>query len=540
MPTIVYDKRELKKLIGKDLSDEKLKQIIESIKPSVESITKDEIEIEHTPDRPDLFSVEGLARAIRLFLGLKPKKMKIKKARLTVKSEKVSIRPYIACAIVRNINLTNSFILSLMKTQEVLNETFGRKRKKVAIGIHDFDKIKPPIVYRPASREEKFQPLGESKEMSLIETLFNTEKGQKYKDIIINARKFPVFSDSLGIFSFPPILNSERTKVTEKTRNIFIDITGTDRRAVTQTLNLLIYDFVEHGATIEAVKIKSSKELRITPEINWRSIQISIEEANKLLGLNITEEKAKKLLKKMGYKVIDREVLIPPYRVDILHPVDIYEDLAIAYGYENIKPELPNIFTKGEFHSIEALSDKIRNLMVGFGFTELMRPVLTNETKQFRKMNIEEHETIKVVNPVSSEYTQLRVWLIPSLLEVLSKNTHVSYPQKVFEIGDVVIPDKKEETKSKTVRHLSAAIASTDASYALIKGIVEKLLKYLGYNDVKMAPLEHKSFIKGRCSKVLIKGKQVGFLGEIHPLVLENWKIEMPVAAFEIELPPAK
>ena len=537
VPIIEYNKNELIKLIGKKMSDEELVNVINSIKPSVEEVKDDVIEIEHTADRPDLFSIEGLAMSIKKFLGIEEKEIEVVDSGIEIEAEEVPVRPFIATAIVKDVELTDEFVASLMQIQEVLHNSVGRKRKKVAIGIHDFDKIKPPIKYRRADREEKFVPLGETEEKTLAQTLFETEKGREYGEIILQAKKWPVFSDSLGIFSFPPILNSERTRVTEKTKNIFIDITGTDRKTVSKVLNLLVYSFAERGGKIESVKGKYKDKTIVYPELEWEKIEISKEEAEKLLGIELNKEKLKKYLERMGYKVEFSDktyVYVPPYRMDILHRVDVYEDIAIAHGYNNFEPELPSLSTKGEFLEVEKISKKMRNILVGLGFTEIIRPIMTNGKKQFKKMGALEEKVISVINPVSEEYTELRRWIIPSLIEVISKNTHVSYPQKIFEIGEIVEPDENSEVKSITKRHVAALEASKDSSYAKMKGVVESFMKYLGVNfEVKES--NHKSFIEGRQAEIIVDGKKIGIFGEIHPEVLENWKIEMPVSAFEIE-----
>lgn len=538
MPTLKFDKKELLALVGKKISDEDLLKIIQSLKPNVEKITEDEIEVELTSDRIDYFAVEGLARAIRSYLGLKNPKLKISKPKITVIKEDVPVRPYIGCAIVKNLKMSEELIKSLMNLQEIIHESYGRKRKKVAIGLHDLDKIKGEIKYVGVKREEKFVPLGENEEMSLLEVLAKTDKGKKYGDLIYNANKWPAFIDDLGIFSFPPILNSERTKITLNTKNIFIDVTGTDKNAVKKVLNLLTFVFIERGAEVEAVKIKG-ETIEITPDFVEKALEISLDRIEKILGVKFKDEEVIKLLQKMDYeaKISKGKIIaiVKPYRFDIISEFDVIEDIAIAYGYENFDPYLPNVFTRGEIHPIEKISNKIREILIGYGFQEIIRPILTNPNLQFEKMNISPEETIKIVNPVSELYTELRKWLLPDLMDFLSKNTKEDYPQKVFEIGDVVIKDEKCETKSKNIRKVCGVIAENGSFFAEIKTIVLSISKILGKN-IEFEEIEHPSFISGRVAKIVENGKEIGILGEIHPIVLENFKVYMPVAAFEISL----
>jgi phenylalanyl-tRNA synthetase beta chain len=537
MPTITFNKKELVKLIGKNLKDRELEEIVNSLKANVEEITEDEIKVELTADRSDMFVVEGFARVVRDFIGLNSSEIRISNSKIIVRQEEVPVRPYIACAVVRNVKLNEENIKSLMNAQEVLHETVGRKRKKVAIGLHDFDKIEGEIWYKGVSRNEKFVPLDGKEEMSLIDVLAKTEKGRKYGELIINANKWPVFVDGKGIFSFPPILNSERTRITENTKNIFIDVTGIDKNAVKQAMNILVLMFGERGCRIEGVRIRGKKE-SFTPEWVEKPIEIEKKKIEKILGESFSDEEIKKLLKKMGYKaIVDKECIIavvPPYRFDIFSEIDVIEDIAIAYGYNNFTPELPNVFTKGELSKIEKSSDEIRELLVGFGFQEILRPILTNEEIQFKRMLIE-RDAIKIKNPVSELYTQARVWLLPSIMDFLSKNTKEAYPQKVFEIGDVILPNKKSETGAKEERKVAAAIAANGSFFAEMKRIVLEIAKKLRI-DIELKEDLHPSFIEGRFVKVYSAGEEIGFFGEMSPQVLENFKIYVPVAALEMKI----
>lgn len=536
VPTLNYDKKDLLRLLKKKIRDDELVEIINSIKPNVERIDEETVTVEHTADRPDLFGIEGLARAINQWLGFKSR-FRVSKPKLEVRVERVPVRPHVACAVLRRIKLTDELVASLMNIQEILHETIGRKRKKVAIGVHDLDKIFPPIVYRGASKEERMVPLGLNEEMSLAQVIESTQKGREYGKLVCSSRLWPVWVDSKGIFSFPPVINSDRTKVTRRTRNLFLDVTGTNKKAVRQTLNLLTTNLAERGAKIESVKIVG-KRIDVLPDLSQEVIEISVKEASKLIGTELKEKQVANLLRRMGYEVLVHgakiEVFVPAYRVDILHRVDVYEDIAIAYGLNKLKPELPSVFTIGCANPLERLSARVREVMIGLGFVEVMRTILTNETKQFRRMNLKPKSTVEIENPVSKEYTELRTWLLPSLLEVLAKNKHVAYPQKIFEVGDVVLPDGKAETKSLTLRRVAGAIAKTNANFAEIKAVTQTLLKNFGVK-YKLKANNHESFIKGRYAEILSDGL-IGFFGEVSPAVLSNWKIEMPTTAFEISL----
>ncbi len=539
MPTITYDKQDLLHLIGKKLSDEQLEEAINSIKPSVEKMGKTEIVIEHTADRPDLFGIEGLARAVRQYLRIdkNARELKAKKSGWKVKCSTVKVRPYIACAVVKNVKLDDLFIKSLMNIQEVLHDSIGKKRRKVAIGMHDLDKIRPPVRYIQAKPGTKMIPLGSDKEMSLADVIKSNPKGKEYGHIISSAESWPLYADAKGIFSFPPIINSERTRVTEKTRRLFVELTGTDKQSVLQTLSIILANLAERGCTIESVDVYYGKRKEATPHLSEDVLELDVSKVNSLLGLELGGREVTGLLEKMGYYSTAGKdkvrVTIPFYRTDILHPVDVIEDIAIAYGYNNFQPKLPQIATVGRPHEMEKLSSKVRNLIAGLGFQEVVTYVLSNEEKQFGRMSSKREDVVEIENPVSSEYSCLRKNLMPGVIGLMASNMHQDYPQKVFEIGDVVLLDGTQETGARNVRKLCCAISDTKVSYEDISSVLDAFARGFGTTYMLKAA-SHPSFIEGRVAEILAGRKTVGFIGEISPKVLVNWKMEMPIVAFEI------
>ena len=370
--------------------------------------------------------------------------------------------------------------------------------------------------------------------MNLEEVLRIHPKGIDYAHLVKGFKKYPLFVDKEGVMSFPPIINSERTKVTDKTKNLFLDITGTDKKAVEQALNIFLSCISERCGKIGTIKINNKKYPRFEEE----RMQIDPEHVNKILGLDLDEKKIIKCLEKTGYEAKKRgkqiEVKVPYYRADILHEIDIIEDVAIGYGYDKIEPELPELFTIGSLSEKEKYTRKIREIMIGLGFQEVSTFVLTNKEMNFDKMGIE-GKAAELLNPVSSEYTICRTWLLPSLLKVLGSNLHVEYPQKLFEVGDVVLLDGSQETKTRTVRKLAGVISYDNANLTEIKSIVESVLKSIGVK-VDIKSLRHSSFIDTRCGEIYVGKEGDGIFGEIHPKVLTNFGLERAVIAFEIEI----
>lgn len=541
MPTVTYRKAELKKLIGKRLGDDQLAEVITLIKPNLEKTEGDNITIEHTADRPDLFSTEGLARAVAGYLNLRRglRKYSVFKPKIQIKINSVPVRPYVSAAVVRNAKIDCLLLGEMISTQELLSDSIGRKRGKVAIGMHDLDKIRDSISYSGASHDEKIIPLDHTESMKLGDVLEKTEKGKEYGNIINSAKLLPVFKDSLGIFSFAPILNSERTRVAEKSRNLLIEMTGTDKQAVNQVMNIFVTGLAERKFSIESVKLKYEKRSEVTPNLSEGISEISVDMVNKILGLQLSAKEIMGMLNRMGHDAVgsaDRiEVITPAYRVDILHPADIVEDIAIAYGYNNFRPEMPNISTLGKPLELEDLCEKASTTLIGFGFQEVLSSALSNPKDQFEKMNMLQTEFVEIANPSSSEYTCVRTSLLPGLLNFLSANKHYEYPQNIFETGDVVIPDKVEETLARNERRVVGLICHSRAGFIEVKNIVDSLMKNLGLG-YSVKECDSEMYIPGRGVDVFIERKFIGSFGELHPRVIQNWDIGMPVAAFEMSL----
>lgn len=527
MPTITYDKKDLLSLIGKNLKDEEIDAVISQIKDEVGEISTTEVTVELEPERPDLFGIEGLARCIKGLIGTEigMKKYVVAKSNINVEIKNAKTRPFIGVAIIKNVSFTDASIKSIMNVQEVLHATIGNKRSKVAVGIHDLSKISltSPIVYTDVPLSHKMVPLGATKEMTLSEILKTQPKGIEYAHLIKD--QCPAFIDSQGIFSFPPILNSERTKVNEKTTDLFIDVTGTDERAVKQTLNIIVTNLAERGCIIESVSVDGKEMPDLSPEIFIFDPKL----VKKLIGIDLKNEEIVEMLKKERYdaKIVGEkiEVCIPAYRIDILHSVDLAEDIAIAYNYKNISPLLPNVFTVGKLSKSTQTIDKLRNIVYGFGLQEVRTMTLTSE-KQQNGFGLNK-KLVKLENPMSEEYNCVRGWITPSLIAFLSKNKHADYPQNIFEVGLVAETNREWD-------NFACALTDSKITFNDARALLESILREMGIK-AELKASEYNFLIPGRSADVYVSGKKVGFIGELHPAILNQFGLELPVAIFEIE-----
>jgi len=550
MASIKFNKKLFEREIGK-LTDE-MQQRIALFGTTVESVSdeENEIELDITPDRPDLLSYQNFRRSFLAFLGKKTglKEYKIHKPeknyKVKIDSSVKNIRPYTVCAIVKGLRLDDKKIKEIIDIQEKLHITVGRKRKKLAIGIYPLEKIKLPITFKALEPDKiKFVPLETEREMSGLQILQRHPIGRDYAHLLAGKSKFPVFIDAnKNILSMPPIINSHMTgKVTEKTREIFIEFSGFDLEILNKCLNILVVSFSEMGGKVYKMSVSGlpGKSENLTPNLKPDEFKISPENINRILGLKLSEKELKNLLEKMGhdYNPKKKEVKIAAWRTDILHEVDLLEDVVIAYGYDKLEPEIPDISTTGQENHLETFKRKISEIISGLGYLETSNHHLTKKKNQFTKMGISDKQEKGFIQVEESktENNILRKDLSHYLLNVFSENVDSEYPQKIYETGRVFFEENSEISEKEK---LSIGIAP--GNFTEIKQSIIYLFDMLGINKDKIKISEPEKFpshfIDGRVGEISINNKRIGFLGEIHPKILKNWKIRMPVALAEIDL----
>ena len=484
MPTVNFDKNEFISLLGKSVDDQTLSDRISMIGTDLEKVNP-EIVVEVFPDRPDMLSIEGFTSALKGFMGIEegPIDFKVHNSNYegTVDPKVKSVRPFAVGAIVKNIKFDDDTIRSLMQIQEKLHITHGRNRKKVAIGVHDLDTIKFPIKYTTMPRNFSFIPLEFDKNLTIEEILKTHPKGIAYAHLLSEFKECPIWLDKTGqVLSMPPIINADYTKVTEKTKSLFIDITGTHKKSIEYALNIILMGLYLRGGEIHSLRLTDEGKDWIYPNLNREKIELDISYSNKILGLNLSDNETADLLLKMRYGIYSRSkgkivVEIPPYRADILHPIDLIEDISIAYGFENFTPEIPKIATIGQENSIEVFLRKVEEVMVGFNFVEVKNYILSNEDVLITKMLDNKRKLVKTRNAVNTEFDTVRSSLLPLLIKTLVSNSHYEYPQNIFEVG-IVVPDQNLMEK----QYLACTICHPKSNFSEIKGVFNGLLSSFG------------------------------------------------------------
>jgi phenylalanyl-tRNA synthetase beta chain len=380
--------------------------------------------------------------------------------------------------------------------------------------------------------------------MSLREILEKHRKGVEYGHIVKEHKVWPILVDSnKNVLSFPPIINSiDLGRITDKTRNILVEVTGTAEDTVNSAVTILSTAMIDRGAKIGYTTIHypyAKPRKVVSPILRYPHRNIPKDSFTEVLGSELDAKTIVRLLRRMRLDAQatkkELKVTIPPYRLDVMHDVDVIEDAAIAYDLNKMKPRWPPYLTVGGISVEDQFADIVRELMVGLGFQEVLTYTMTTPEALFDKMNTKPDVYVEVSNPKVQTMTCLRNWLLPSLMEVLSENTHVPYPQELFEVGECVLHDENELTRARDSRRLAAVIAHAQASFTEAKSRLDPLLANLGVK-YEIEQSEHPAFISGRVGEIRVKSTLLGLIGEIHPIVLENWKMENPVAAFEVDV----
>ena len=540
MPTITINKQVFEQLVGKILPLEELKDRISMLGTDLEKIENNEITVEIFPNRPDMLSEQGFARAFSSFIGIKTglQKYHVKESGCKViVDSSVTMRPYTACAIVKNLTLDDERIRQIMQIQEKLATTHGRNRKKSAYGIYPLENISFPINYIAHDPKNiKFKPLGFETEVCAAAVPELHPKGKAYKHLTEGWKEYPFFIDAKNkVMCMLPFTNSDDTgKVDEKTKNVFVECTGTDLRNVEVALNMITTALADMGGEIYSVEVVYSDKMVITPKLQPKKMLVDLSYINRLLGLLLKDTEIAVLFERMGYGWENGSVLIPAYRADILHQVDLAEDIAIAYGYENFKETIPNVATIGEEDPFEVFARKIREVLVGLRLLETKNYHLSTKEDLVEKMQIGENKTLPLKNALG-EHNHLRNWIIPNLLRVLTDNQHHQYPQNLFEIGRTFVANKKTETGIEEKEHLAVMLCHEKVDFTEIRQILDALFSALGL-EYAVKEMEHPSFIRGRIGMICCRNQELGLIGEFAPSVLASWGLLMPAVGFELDL----
>jgi len=571
MPVVDVDPDELRDLVGTEKSDDELREDLFALGLEFEGWTEDEqFQLEFAPDRLDRLSVEGIARSLRYQYGTDRGVYvpNTNDAEWTIEVDgPPAERPYVTGAVVRGLDFDADSLESLIQVQEKLHATMGRQRAKGAIGVHDLVALKGAAgaggekTIRYTSMEpdgERFVPLDSDEELTPREVTERHHMGSEYADLVADFETYPAIYDDLGLFSFPPVINGRRTEVSEASRDLLIEMTGTDQWTIDHMCSIVCYALSARGGQVERVDVEYAEDTPgeyaghtlDRPDFSVKTKTVAHDRIESIIGVEFDTETVIDCAERAGLDATEQtrdgetvyEVEIPPYRVDVLHPLDVTDDIGRAYGFNGLEPRYPEVSTVGGRHERSRLEDAARDALVGLGFEDLLNFHMISREENFDRLGVAPGDEylggghpVTIREPYSEAYEILRTWALPSLLLVLENNTHREYPQHLSEIGLAAHLDDSENTGVEEYQTVAAVLAEPGVSYEDARARLQALAGAFD-TGLETPPTEHPTFISGRTAEVVLDGESAGVIGEIHPKVLVEHDLELPVVAFELRL----
>ena len=535
LPVVRIELSRFSKMVGVD--KKKILDRLPYIGLDIESADEEFVRVEYSPNRPDFGTDFGIARALSGLLGKKvglPSFPTTPSGISVTVDKRLSIRPYISCAVAAGLALDDEDVRQIISLQEDLHNGLGRKRRVVAIGLHDMDAIAPPIFYRAVGSSFNFVPLGERKSFSITSILADTDEGRTYGPILSGSKVYPVITDSKGTaLSFPPVINGDATRVTSKTKRMFIDVTSTDMKAGDDVMAVVATTLAESGGRLGSVVVRYPGRSRVTPDLTPISLHLDANLVKSVLGLDLTRGEIQKSLARSRMGVRANKVIGPRYRVDLLHPVDVAEEVALGYGVDRFEPAYPPSKIPGSFNQFEVFLDSLSTIMAGAGMIEMMTYELTDEKSLYDSFHRPSLARVTVQNPKSLDHSVLRDSLLPTLMAALSGNVKSDYPQRIFEIGRVYTRSRDGVAESW---HLGCLSAHSQSSFTEAKMYLESACRLMAGKHVTTRSAEHWGFASGRCAVINVGKVELGFVGEIKPEAINAFGIGVPVSGFEVDL----
>lgn len=532
-------------------------------------------------NRYDMLCLEGITRALNIFRGRQaPPQYRLadmagkQLQRMVVRPETALVRPFVVCAVLRGVAFDPVRYNSFIDLQDKLHQNLCRQRTLVAIGTHDLAKIRGPFTYEALPPEDiSFVPLKQTQEFKagdlLQHYLANDQKLKKFVPIIQSSLVYPVIYDAdRRVLSLPPIINGQHSAISLDTRDVFIECTATDltkAKIVLNTVVAMFSEYCERPFEVEPVEVVDALgNTHVYPQLDTRQMEVDASYIRGCIGADLPADQMAQLLSKMqltaaasadGSKV---QVQVPITRSDVLHACDVMEDVAIAYGYNNLVRTVPKTVTAGKELPLNQLCELLRGECAMAGFTEILTWALCSHAENFEQLQRQDDGTTAacIGNPATAEFEVCRTSLLPGALKTLGANKDAPLPVRLFEVSDVILLTGDKGCGAANRRRLVAVHCDRAASFEVIHGLLNRVMEvlnvpYQGDADPVAAAVRQRlgggyewradndpTFFPGRHASIYFKGQRVGEFGIIHPDVLAAFDIVNPVAALELDLEP--
>ncbi|KAL9191511.1 hypothetical protein ACHAXT_001217 [Thalassiosira profunda] len=617
MPTVGVSRDALFAHLGRSYTDEEFDELAfefgveldeitserkEATKSATVKLSKEQLaalsdeviyKIDVPANRYDLLCIEGISRSLKVFLGDMDAPQY--NTMTVLKSHTDTVRPYVVCAVLRDVTFDEARYQSFIELQDQLHRNLCRQRTLVAIGTHDLDSVKGPFTYDARAP-------GDIKFFDGAELMAHYETDAGCKHLKPSRPLYPVVLDSEGtVLSLPPIINGSKSRITLNTKNVFIECTATDLTKANIVLDTVVAMFSEYAAvpfSVEPVIVNYVNEAEVivdsyqTPQMYTRKETASVKLVNSLIGIDVDPEPMATLCNKIQLgpaQILPAksekdgpllEVTVPPTRSDILHAVDIAEDIGVAYGYNNIKKTVPQTCTVGREQPLNQLGDLLREEIGRAGYVEVLTHGLCSTKDNFTALRRPITAAVSLSNPANVEYEVVRTTLLPGLLNCLQHNKDKSFAGgfKLFEISDVVLPDDAHVVTqtivgARNARRVCATYSGPTSGFEVIHGLVDRIMtlcevaptdEYVASSGDKYVQVHCKegwrytirelregtsdesgTYFPGRAAEILLTSPKtggeevvIGTFGILHPEVLGAFDILYPTTAVELNLEP--
>ncbi len=551
MPVSTLSAERLRALLAHPPSDLALDDILFASKAEIEAREGDDLTLSVTPDRLDLLSEAGLSLHIAgvtdAALGLPHVKVvpSPPSRRIEVDPMVDSIRPFISAVVLHapepSAGLDDGTLAEAIRFQELLHATIGRDRRAASLGIYPLDRLNFPLRYslEPLAGV-RFVPLDGGDEVAGEEFFGGHPMAIRYGAMGRVEDRCLALRDADGtVLSLPPVLNGRTAgEARVGDRALVLETTGTRERAVQEAIRLLLVVFTTRGWSVAPVAIQRGGTVGSDGTEVYRPRSVSLPSAvlRAVTGETLTTDEVERRLARARLSARPHPrgwlVDVPPWRPDLLAPIDLVEDVVLIAG---VRPEdgiLMPSRTRGRRLAETRFRRRVRSLLVGLGYAEPHTPLLVSAETAERAGAL---SALRLRNPVSAEFSVLRDRMLLSHLDVLRRNTRLAYPQRFAEVGPVIVRSAHSESGGETRYHASAVIAADTAGFADAASWVDYLLRTVDVIAVR-EPMESSALIAGRSARARVAGESVAEIGEIHPRVLEGLGVPVPVAWAEVDL----
>ncbi|KAI0236819.1 phenylalanine--tRNA ligase subunit beta [Massospora cicadina] len=581
MPTVNIDKEELYAILGKDYTTDEFRELCFEFGIELEEDTsvKEMMTKELGSEK-----AEGLSDRPLLKIDIPANRAKVPTYTMTSPSSLIQIinkpstekiRPFVVGAVLRNITFTQSRYESFIDLQDKLHNNLCRKRTLVAIGTHDLDTIQAPFSYEALPPKDiEFIPLNQNQVMdgaALMEFYKSDRHISKFLHIIRDSPVYPVIFDAQRrVCSLPPIINGDHSKISVNTRNVFIECTATDltkARTVVNTIVAMFSQYCDEPFSFEPVDVVNPDGTHeIFPQMEPRTLEVEVDYINSAAGVKLSPAEVILNLARMSLPSTEKapgilEVIIPATRSDVLHACDVMEDVAIAYGFNNLAKTLPHSSTVGAPLPINKLTDLLRRELAFGGFDEVLSLILCSHDENFAYLHRKDPGAyaVELANPKTAEYQVIRTSLLPGLLKTVAQNRKYALPLKLFEVQDVAFIDESMERRSRNQRNVAAVYVNKSSGFEIVHGLLDRLMAMLSVPLMSQSalststgpfytikPIDDETYFPGRAASIYYchRGKPgseaslIGSFGILHPGVLNNFDIDHVVTALEFNLEP--